>query len=1222
MKSIISFVILLVLSLNAAELWNHKLWLGNGGFWRSRFSVEVSNQSDQAIEGKIISVKVGDEHNEAPLTGVEASSLRVVNNRNTQLLFNIWQPDFSSTITDGEIPAGAILTLPLVCDASEKTSFTLYFDNPAAWKLADFLHILPDDLPLNGDFELGSDLPLGWFKNEIKPPHRFNRTDESPYSGRFCLKQIADPALSQSWSGLYRTDIKVAPGAECELRVRVRTENLKGYAGWFVHVGNSTNGQMLNRHASIKKSETEWHELMISFTVPPDATIIRTGSLLRGSGTAWFDDLRFESDKPVHNAVKLKITTTPVEHLDIQIEGTEAAWIAPPPGIENWNMRFPINILPSADAVEGTEMPVFIETALLKRGIHTPIFRVTFNGEEIETCRLTNLLLFRVPVNRQKVQRCYLYVADSGAKPKNRTLSGSIEGSDIPSDQLALFRDNEIDLAEYKRMLASDLNLIRNPDFEKGEAQPDDWYISGQSDTVPGVVHNKSSKALFNRYSAECRISESAKTGWHGWRQTISVKPSSTYLFGGWMATENFAATGHLHVHLNSTQDRKAKPIFLSAGTPISGNTEWTPMFSAITIPRRYDSFSLHLTANCSGMMRHDGFLMAECLTTTIGEPETRPQEKEIKLWQVNPIVKLFRETLPPVKDRPIEIHLARNESEPLQLALRSGVDLQDLKIEISAPSLKSGSTLAKLWKRLTESDSQHHTDSESVLNNFSIGRVDFVPIDTTSCYSNHSTPEWEFKYPQQRNGSDGWPGWWPDPIFSTAEFRLSANRTQPLWITFNSNTDTAPGEYQGEIRIKAGTRTILNRPFKVTVWDFDLPENPEFSAIYDVRFRNIDFTNWRNRAQAREKILRFLAAKKLSPDTVQSHIPLKRDTDGKVTCDFTAYDKACQLYFDELKFRVSYMPHNFNIFGWGHPPRKFLGEEPYEGEYPYQSVDRSQLRPQYKQVYQEALRLYWNHIKARGRSDNFILYISDEPHFSHQHIVDQMRACCDMIHAVDPAIRIYSSTWRHCPEWDDAIDVWGIGHYGCFSVEQMQRQRKIGNQLWFTTDGQMCTDTPLLATERMLPHYAFKYGVDVYEFWGVSWYTHNPWEFGWHTYINQASTPGEYYHVRYPNGDGYLIYPPTPETGAGAEPVTSIRIEAARDGVEDWSYLRKLSELAERHNNKAAHDLLAAFLSFCEIPNAGGRYSGRNMYNPDQLMRLRIRVGETIESLEQFESE
>jgi hypothetical protein len=173
------------------------------------------------------------------------------------------------------------------------------------------------------------------------------------------------------------------------------------------------------------------------------------------------------------------------------------------------------------------------------------------------------------------------------------------------------------------------------------------------------------------------------------------------------------------------------------------------------------------------------------------------------------------------------------------------------------------------------------------------------------------------------------------------------------------------------------------------------------------------------------------------------------------------------------------------------------------------------------------------------------------------------MKACCDMIHEVDPAIRIYSSTWRHCPDWNGYLDIWGVGHYGCFPVAEMQARKAAGESIWFTTDGQMCTDTPFCAVERLLPHYCFKYGADAYEFWGVSWLTYDPWRFGWHSYIYQSSTPGESYYVRIRTATDFSLTRRA-RRRSGSGDVRPSRSGAGR--VEDFEYLTQLKTFAEKH--------------------------------------------------------
>ena len=126
-----------------------------------------------------------------------------------------------------------------------------------------------------------------------------------------------------------------------------------------------------------------------------------------------------------------------------------------------------------------------------------------------------------------------------------------------------------------------------------------------------------------------------------------------------------------------------------------------------------------------------------------------------------------------------------------------------------------------------------------------------------------------------------------------------------------------------------------------------------------------------------------------------------------------------------------------------------------------------------------------------------------------------------------------------------------GVGQYGCFPVSEMERLQKAGKSMWFTCDGQQATDTPYLATERMLPYYCQRYGVKGFEFWGLSWWTYDPWKLGWHGFIRQSDDGKKYYWVRYPNGDGFLTYPGQPVDVDG--PVSTIRLEEIREGLEDY---------------------------------------------------------------------
>ena len=364
----------------------------------------------------------------------------------------------------------------------------------------------------------------------------------------------------------------------------------------------------------------------------------------------------------------------------------------------------------------------------------------------------------------------------------------------------------------------------------------------------------------------------------------------------------------------------------------------------------------------------------------------------------------------------------------------------------------------------------------------------------------------WRIKYPSNReSGSDGWTGMWPDPILPFQSFDLSANSTQPVWIEFKVPKDAIPGNYIGQIQLIHNDKVIKEIPIKIHVWDFELPDKSNMTALYDVRGGISD--------KEKRAVWKILADHRLAPDRITPE-PTWKKVNGKIIYDFTEYDKAASYFFDTLKFSHTYSP-GFYLFGWGNPPAIKFDEKPYPGEYPYDGADRSKLRQEFKKVYQSAIRAYWNHMKEKGWADRVLVYISDEPHADPE-ITVQMKALCDMIHEVDKKIPIYVSSWWHRPEYARYIDVWGVSNHGStwgrpVPLSDFMNIKKDGGRLWFTTDGKLCTDTPYLGFERMTPHYAFKFGAEDYEFWGsVNWYTFNPFDYGWHSHIRQSDSPGD----------------------------------------------------------------------------------------------------------------
>jgi hypothetical protein len=295
-----------------------------------------------------------------------------------------------------------------------------------------------------------------------------------------------------------------------------------------------------------------------------------------------------------------------------------------------------------------------------------------------------------------------------------------------------------------------------------------------------------------------------------------------------------------------------------------------------------------------------------------------------------------------------------------------------------------------------------------------------------------------------------------------------------------------------------------------------------------------------------------------------------------------------------------------FYTFGWAYPPKKLFGFEAFT--------------PEYKEALRKCLKAYMDHLRKKGWDKKVLCYVSDEPHFRHQYVVDNLATYCKLVHEIEPDLRTYSSTWRYVPGYVGAVTAWGVGEYGCFPVEKMEERRKAGDMLIFTTDGQMCIDTPYCGIERMLPYFCWKYRVAGYEFWGISWWTYDPWKKGYHKYISQTSAPDQpRFNVRYPNGDGYLLYPGEPVGVNG--PASSVRMEQAREGIEDYEYFVILKDMIAKARKKGiatadAEAALARVNDLVTIPNKGGMVSTDIMPDPDAVLAARKAIGQQIDKL------
>jgi hypothetical protein len=564
-------------------------------------------------------------------------------------------------------------------------------------------------------------------------------------------------------------------------------------------------------------------------------------------------------------------------------------------------------------------------------------------------------------------------------------------------------------------------------------------------------------------------------------------------------------------------------------------------------------------------------------LDARVGEPVARrKQEWPLVAWSVNPLIKVFRQDLLPKQPvNNVRVFAVRNASKSFQIALRSLIDL-DIKIHITP--LKN--------------------TAEEEIPRPKIYKTGYVPVDFPVRY--FRTPRFApfIRFHPDRAGTDGWQDHWPDPLVpiqNDSPCNLNAGQTQPIWFDLHIPSGTSPGMYHGHVVLESANQKIY-MPVEVKVWEIVLPDQRHITAIYDLR-SGPGKDPFRGNGPDEKGWARFLSKYNVSPGLLSGADIQFNYENGQVQMETENFDEVVHFLINELNNSMLYTPGFFYSVGWYSGAKPIFGLEPHS--------------PEYIRAWKEAYGLFINHITNKGWRDNFVLYLSDEPRIPRAY--EAIARVADMAKEVAPDVPIYVSSWDYIEEIADHITAWGIGAQGQFPVHILEKRKKAGDRFIYTTDGQQSLDTPFPATERLMPWFCFKYGVEAFEFWGSTWWTFNPWSYGWHAFVKEGGSEEVRNPVRYPNGDGYLVYPGD-ELGL-SDPVPSIRLIAVREGVDDFEIFHALEKHAEA-GNEDAREVLDRVRDLVIQPHPAGTRSISFMPDPDAVEHVRNLAGEILDSV------
>ena len=352
----------------------------------------------------------------------------------------------------------------------------------------------------------------------------------------------------------------------------------------------------------------------------------------------------------------------------------------------------------------------------------------------------------------------------------------------------------------------------------------------------------------------------------------------------------------------------------------------------------------------------------------------------------------------------------------------------------------------------------------------------------------------------------------WPDPLPPLrCPLTFRDGLTQPLWLTVDVPPATRAGLYNSTLQLAFQDGSVREIPIRLRVRGFQLPERPSMrTAIGN---------------EAWEFVLQQHRVKPGTPETVELRRNYYRFF---LERRLSPYQLPCDLFDPEAA-------------QWLNDPRLTSFVIPYSDD-------------------DAVLRRTIEHLKKNNWLEKGFFYVVDEP--SEPADFEKLRHRARKIQAIEPRARITApfngspleqsgqSTYERM---DGLVNLWCPLSSALDVEAQTQRAARGDDSWWYICCAPRHPRANLMihwagAAHRVLFWQQKQRGISGFLYWSaIYWdpqFTRDPWT-NMRTY--EYKSRGAY-------GDGSLVYPGD-RVGING-PVTSIRLELLRDGMDDFDYL------------------------------------------------------------------
>jgi|GEM_PF-232423 len=547
--------------------------------------------------------------------------------------------------------------------------------------------------------------------------------------------------------------------------------------------------------------------------------------------------------------------------------------------------------------------------------------------------------------------------------------------------------------------------------------------------------------------------------------------------------------------------------------------------------------------------------------------------------WKVAPNRPLPQETSPAAT-----LSAARDDREAVQVVVRPTKDLRGLTAVAGSLSGPDGATIPA--------------------ENIKVIRVYYHRVQT----------------PTDATGvRDEWPDALP-PLDKPLD--VPAGRNQPLWVLIHVPRDARPGDYAGNLTLKAEGWSAT-APLRLHVWNFALPERNHVETAFGLNptrvFQYHRLTTDADRRRVWDMYMQNFAEHRISPydptplDPIRVKFLPEADP-PRAELDFSAFDAAMLRTIEKYRFT------NFRLTVAG------LGGGRSDSRVEPSLAGFGEKSPQYQAMFGSYVKQVEDHLREKGWLKMPYIYWYDEPEPSDYAFV---RAGMERLKKYAPGL-----TTMLTEQPEDAlagpIDLWCPVSYN-YNHDAAERRRAAGERFWWY----VCCGPRAPFCTLFIDHPATELRVWLWQTWqrnidGVLVWESNYWDSYGEPDQNPyedpmayvaGSRPGEGQH--WGNGDGRFLYPPLSvfdrDAGDGpvvAPPVSSIRWEMLREGIEDFEYLWLLRELIAKRRGALPAEELKRYESLLEVPESITRDMTTFATDPAPIYARRQAVAEAIERL------